>query len=333
MQEETLKFTRDLATAIYNSGRYPEFHKVTERIYAEGGRYIDIANAEKTICSIQVTILRGMESNLPPIVALNNICYFNNRPCLWGDAALALVMAHPSFSGIHEEFKDGVATCALRRIMKPDRDIGDYTSEYQIFSKYTWQQAVDAGLSKLDHYKAYPERMLKMRARAWAMRDLFADVLNGLSIAEEQSDVDYMRKIGGAPDAGPAKAKDEESDPFTKKDLEDRGEVAPVDFNTMKAGATIDMGEPVYKNYTYEQGETETFISDAAKNDSMFDVKPKDVSDIKDTDIQKDKAKQKPATGKKKPAAKKKVKKVAVQPEAGIDGPEDPLGQGSEIDL
>src|SRR3546814_15381125 len=34
----------------------------------------------------------------------------------------------------------------------------------------------------------YPQRMRQMRARAWAMRDGFADVLKGIGIAEEVRD-------------------------------------------------------------------------------------------------------------------------------------------------
>src|SRR5262249_49394 len=39
----------------------------------------------------------------------------------------------------------------------------------------------------------YPRRMLMMRARSWALRDGFADVLRGLSIREEVEDYDTRR--------------------------------------------------------------------------------------------------------------------------------------------
>jgi hypothetical protein len=37
----------------------------------------------------------------------------------------------------------------------------------------------------------FPERMLQMRARSWALRDGFADVLKGLAIAEEYRDIEH----------------------------------------------------------------------------------------------------------------------------------------------
>ena len=43
--------------------------------------------------------------------------------------------------------------------------------------------------NKQGPWKQYPKRMLQMRARAYALRDAFPDVLSGMGIAEEQQDV------------------------------------------------------------------------------------------------------------------------------------------------
>src|SRR3546814_17968193 len=50
-------------------------------------------------------------------------------------------------------------------------------------------------------WSQYPQRMLQMRARAWAMRDGFADVLKGIGIAEEVRDFPVVE--GGEVQAQP----------------------------------------------------------------------------------------------------------------------------------
>src|SRR6185437_4923253 len=43
-------------------------------------------------------------------------------------------------------------------------------------------------LQKEGPWQGYPQRMLKMRARSWMIRDGFADVLRGLHLREEVED-------------------------------------------------------------------------------------------------------------------------------------------------
>jgi hypothetical protein len=46
-----------------------------------------------------------------------------------------------------------------------------------------------AGLTRIEGpWQSYPERMLRMRARSWTMRDGFADVLRGVQLREEVED-------------------------------------------------------------------------------------------------------------------------------------------------
>jgi len=44
----------------------------------------------------------GQELGLGPLQALQNIACINGRPSIWGDAALALVQAHPACEGVRE---------------------------------------------------------------------------------------------------------------------------------------------------------------------------------------------------------------------------------------
>lgn len=131
--------------------------------------------------NILVAMQWGSEIGLKPLQAMQSIAVINGRPTLWGDNALALVLASPLCEYVDESESD--ATHGICRVKRR----GD-TEHVQIF---TVEDAKKAGLwGKAGPWTTYPARMLKMRARAWALRDKFPDVLRGLGIAEEVRDTE-----------------------------------------------------------------------------------------------------------------------------------------------
>lgn len=133
--------------------------------------------------AIMVAVQAGMEVGLSPFQALQGMAVINGRPSLFGDAALAVVSAHPEFEDIEETIEGTgdkmVASCVIRR-----------KGRLPIKRVFSVQDAKNAKLwGKVGPWTDYPQRMLPMRARSWAMRDSFADALKGVGIAEEQSDV------------------------------------------------------------------------------------------------------------------------------------------------
>jgi hypothetical protein len=135
--------------------------------------------------SILAAVQMGAEVGLSPMQALQNIASINGRPSLWGDGMLAVVMGHRDFVGIEEmdlaEIKSAQsATCTIhRKGMAP------------VTRTFTMADAKEAGLvGKQGPWKEYPNRMLQMRARAFACRDTFPDALRGIHSAEESMDVE-----------------------------------------------------------------------------------------------------------------------------------------------
>ncbi|HEY1244341.1 MAG TPA: recombinase RecT [Hyphomicrobiaceae bacterium] len=129
---------------------------------------------------ICVAIMHGLEVGLLPNQALASIAVINGRPTLWGDGMLAVVRG----SGLVESFEetdDGqTATCAVKRRGEPRPTVRQFSLE----------DAKRAGLlGKQGPWTQYPQRMRQMRARSWALRDGFADVLKGLYSAEEAQDI------------------------------------------------------------------------------------------------------------------------------------------------
>lgn len=128
----------------------------------------------------------GASVGLSRIQSLQGIATIGNVPSLWGDAALAVVTCSQMFNDIVEQDVDDIrtakkASCTISR-KRPDGSIKTITRSF------SHEDAKDAGLLSKDTYKKYPWRMIQMRARARAMRDLFPDALKGLSIYEEVQD-------------------------------------------------------------------------------------------------------------------------------------------------
>lgn len=114
----------------------------------------------------------GQELGISPMEALRSIVVVNGTPCLWGDTMLAVCTRHPAFMDISETIStDGMAaTCVVKRKGRSDVK--------RTFSK---QDAERAGLwGKPGPWTQYPPRMMQLRARAFALRDMFPDATRGL---------------------------------------------------------------------------------------------------------------------------------------------------------
>lgn len=131
---------------------------------------------------VLIAVQMGAELGLSPIQALQSISVINGRPCVWGDAALALVQSCPHYVSHKEweETRDGLlyAYCAVTR---------KGSDEY--IKCFSQKDAEKAGLwRKPGPWQQYPSRMLQMRARGFALRDKFSDALKGLITREEAMD-------------------------------------------------------------------------------------------------------------------------------------------------
>lgn len=127
-----------------------------------------------------VAIQWGAELGLKTMQAIQNIAVINGRPSLWGDVMLALVRNSPLCEYVVEGWNaDGTAWCKAKRRGEPEQ-MRDYSVE----------DAKVAGLhGKQGPWQTSPKRMRQMRARGWALRDVFTDVLKGLHLAEEAMDM------------------------------------------------------------------------------------------------------------------------------------------------
>lgn len=144
--------------------------------------------------AVFVAVQMGLELGLTPMAALQNIAVINGRPSVWGDAQLAIVRGTGQLEILEEWFEqDGKrlprnpstytdATAAVCRVKRRDdepMEIG-----------FSVADAKTAGLwGKEGPWRQYPFRMLRFRARSFALRDKFGDALKGILTAEEAGDI------------------------------------------------------------------------------------------------------------------------------------------------
>jgi hypothetical protein len=146
--------------------------------------------------NIIVAIQWGAEIGLPPLQAMQNLAIINGRPALWGDAVMALVRGSGLLEDFREEVTDQGATCTVKR-----------RGEQPVSRHFSVEDAKKAGLwGKQGPWQQYPKRMLQMRARSWAIRDVFTDVLKGINIKEvlEDDDAKPMGRAEIVPNDQPA---------------------------------------------------------------------------------------------------------------------------------
>lgn len=143
---------------------------------------------------ILVAMQLGAELGLQPMQAIQNIAVINGRPSVWGDAMLAICRQASDFEFIDEQWDEEkqAATCTVKRRNQPP-----------VVRTFSMRDAKTAGLEGKDGpWRSYPKRMCQMRARGFALRDNYTDLLKGINLAEEARDipperVDYSSYKGG----------------------------------------------------------------------------------------------------------------------------------------
>jgi hypothetical protein len=140
---------------------------------------------------IELAIMHGATVGLGPIAAVQSIAVIDGMPTIWGDGALSIVERSGLLEDMLEEYQsdpeEGLAAiCTMRRRRRPT----------PIQNRFSMAMAEQAQLTRKEGpWQSYPQRMLKMRARSWTIRDGFADVLRGLHIREEVEDFIEIRGL------------------------------------------------------------------------------------------------------------------------------------------
>lgn len=203
--------------------------------------------------NIMVAVQWGHEIGLSPLQALQNISVINGRPSVWGDSALALVQGSGLLEDIQEYNENGTAYCTVKR-----RGQSKQTRTFSL------DDAKKAGLlNKQGPWKQYTNRMLQMRARGFALRDVFPDVLKGVITAEEAQDIPEDKPLPPTTNPKPqaevidAEFTEEPEEPkATKEQKEDLGTLCKdLGWSGRQLEAYLKRNGAAWKTLTREQAD------------------------------------------------------------------------------
>lgn len=190
--------------------------------------------------NILVAIQLGLEVGLAPMQALQSIAVVNGKPAMYGDAPLALVRASGLLEWIEEKGDAKEALCRVKRKGDPSVYEGRFSiADAARIKVDQWSdgQKRSSPLAEKDTYRNYPERMLKFRARGYALRDAFGDVLKGLRIGEEVED--YPTEAREPRNVTPAPTQDELMPKRASETAPKAGPApAPAESSTAKTAET-----------------------------------------------------------------------------------------------
>jgi hypothetical protein len=129
--------------------------------------------------NVLVAMAYGESFGMQPLQAMQSVAVVNGMPGLYGDGLLAVCRSCSDWEWMQEAIDGETAICTAKRRNEPE-----------VTATFSVQDAKRAQLwGKQGPWTQYPMRMLAMRARAFALRNLYADVLRGMGSAEELQDI------------------------------------------------------------------------------------------------------------------------------------------------
>lgn len=193
------KFAKEISTTPSCPDRFIE-KKITYKKTADG-KLIYTADKKPVIEKIEhipqidyivYAIMYGREMGLQPLLSLKSITFFQGVPTLYGDAMMSLVMKSGllvkytyHYEGKFEEDNYKCVVTLRRKGLEADT-VTEFSLDDAIRACLWVRNTKDQ--QKTPWYK-YTKRMLLNRCRTYALREVFPDVLGGLSSYEEMQDV------------------------------------------------------------------------------------------------------------------------------------------------
>lgn len=167
-----------------------EFYR--SRLYTHITEGLDQRDA---ISRLMIVIANGRRMNIGAHASCSYTYILKGKLCMYGDQVVAAVRLARYPSGKPKARKlwptysqDGNKCVYSVERLHEDGEIEVVTGEFSM------DDAKASGLLGKDTWKGNPKRMLLNRARAFALRDAFADVLNGVSVYEELQDLEEEAK-------------------------------------------------------------------------------------------------------------------------------------------
>lgn len=138
---------------------------------------------------VAIALSFGTKFGLEPLSALTSIAVINGKPAIYGDMALALVRRSYPNAIYQERYLTDRTGCEVTVRRNPNQE--------PVVELFDEPMARTAGLwGKPGPWTNYPRRMCMWRARGYALRTAFPDVMCGFLLAEEAMDIVSIESDG-----------------------------------------------------------------------------------------------------------------------------------------
>lgn len=146
----------------------------------------------KTEAQVFIAISTGAELGLTPMASLNSLVVINGKVGLYSETAFALIRG----KGVLEDYKEEITGLGdERKATVTTKRKGIPTP---LISSFSIAQAKTAGIyGRNPVWKVYEDRMLLARARGFNARDGYSDILKGIGVAEELTDLTFQQEKDG----------------------------------------------------------------------------------------------------------------------------------------
>lgn len=145
-------------------------------------------------------ILAGVGLGLTPFQSVQAFANINGRPCLYGDAMMAIIYASGLLEDYSEEWFPKQSEPRGVKVTMKRKGVATPVS-----ACFSIENAKSAGLlASSPTWQSYTADMLLARARSRCARRAFPDVLGGFYSADEARDGEVTAAIGAQPVPAPA---------------------------------------------------------------------------------------------------------------------------------
>lgn len=164
-----------------------DMYRFASLIFQSGMVPKGFQNVQSVLAAIQL----GAEVGIGPMTAVWNTAVINGKPSLFGDIQMGLAQASGLFdNAAYKEWTEGTwphedytCFCQVKRI----------NAANPVVAQFSIEDAKKAKLwGKSGPWSDYPKRQQMWRARGWALRDCFPDVLKGMYSMAEAQDMPTM---------------------------------------------------------------------------------------------------------------------------------------------
>lgn len=156
---------------------------------------------DEAISAVAIAVMAGAELGLPPMVALRSFTVISGRPALFGDGIINVVRRSRKAVYIRTGYDapNGIGWCEAKRADTGEEKRVEFSieeakraglwDERPTVKKQDWNTKEWTDVPNEAPWFRYPQRMQMWRAAGYCLRELFADVLGGITDEYEAREI------------------------------------------------------------------------------------------------------------------------------------------------